>query len=92
MLKCNSLAMAETLGVHGLRKTAFFLLPNELPEMEAKDDSLFEEKASFLSITQPLAAAKDPTEDIAVKVDAIYYLMAWRQPFKNSAIRRGYQL
>jgi hypothetical protein len=42
--------------------------------MEAKDDNLFEENTNFLSITRPLGAAKVPTEDMAVKVDAIFIL------------------
>ena len=43
--------------------------------MEAKDDKLFEEEASFLSMTRPLEDTHEPTEDMAVKVDAIYSFM-----------------
>lgn len=42
--------------------------------MEAKDDNLSDEVASFLSIPRPPGAAKEPTEDMVVKADAIYSL------------------
>lgn len=54
--------------------------------MEAKDDNLFEEDASFLSITQPLAAAKDPTDDMAAKVKAIYCLISENNQLKASTL------
>lgn len=40
--------------------------------MEASDDNLFEEDASFLSVIRPLGAIMELMEDMAVKVDAIY--------------------
>jgi len=40
--------------------------------MEAEDDNL-SEGANFISITRQLGVAKEPTEDMAVKVDAIDY-------------------
>ena len=43
--------------------------------MEAKDDNLFEEDASLLSMTRRLGATNEATEDMAVKVDAIYSFM-----------------
>lgn len=39
--------------------------------MEANDDSLLEENASFLSVMRPLGATIEPIGDMAVKVDAI---------------------
>ncbi len=72
MLKCNSFAMAQILGERFLRIT-FCLVANENEEMEAEDDNLSEEEANFLSITRQLGAANEPSEDMAVKLDAIYF-------------------
>jgi hypothetical protein len=65
--------MAQILGERFLRDITLCLLTNEHEEMEAEDDNLSKGGASFLSITQQLGAAKEPTEDMAVKVDAIDY-------------------
>ena len=56
--------MAQILGEWFLCEITFCLLTNEHEEMEAEDES-------FLSITRQLGAAKEPTEDMAVKVEAI---------------------
>lgn len=58
--------------MRALRRATLCLLPNELEEMEASDDNLFEEDASFLSVIRPLGAIMELMEDMAVKVDAIY--------------------
>ena len=63
--------MAQILGERFLCDITFCLLANEKEEMEAEDDNLSEEEANFLSITRQPGAAKEPTEDMAVKVDAI---------------------
>lgn len=63
--------MAQILGERFLHDITFCLLTNEHEEMEAEDDNLSEEGANFLSMTRQLGAAKEPTEDMAVKVDAI---------------------
>jgi hypothetical protein len=63
--------MAQILGEQFLRDITFCLLTNEHEEMEAEDDNLSEGRANFLSITWHLGAAKEPIEDMAVKVDAI---------------------
>lgn len=72
LLKYKSFAIALIFGDCVLRRTTFCLLPNELDDMEAKDDNLSEEAACFLSFTRPPGAAKEPTEDMVVKADAIY--------------------
>ena len=64
--------MAQIFGERFLRDITFCLLANENEEMAAEDDNLSEEEANFLSITWQLGAAKEPSEDMAVKVDAIY--------------------
>jgi hypothetical protein len=64
--------MAQILGERFLRIT-FCLVANENEEMEAEDDNLSEEEANFLSITRQLGAANEPSEDMAVKLDAIYF-------------------
>ena len=70
LLKWSSLA-ALTLRERDPGRTTLCGLPNRLPEMEAKDDNLFEENASFLSMARPLGAANVPAEDMAANVDAI---------------------
>lgn len=40
--------------------------------MEANEDKVPEELMNFLSIVQLLGVAKEPTEDMAKKVDAIF--------------------
>lgn len=70
-MKCNSFAIAQILGERYLRDITFCLLANEQEETEAEDDNSVE-GAHFLSIARQLEAAKEPTEDMAVKVDAIY--------------------
>ena len=67
--------MAQILGERFLCDITFCLLANENEEMEAEDDNLSEE-ANFLSITRQPGVAKEPTEDMAVKVDAIYFSKA----------------
>ncbi|KAK5785764.1 hypothetical protein PVK06_040381 [Gossypium arboreum] len=67
----NSFA-AEILGIRDLLRTTFHLLRNEDEEMDAKDDNLLKEVESFLSITKPLGATNEPTDDMAVKMDAIF--------------------
>jgi hypothetical protein len=62
--------MAQILGERFLRDITLCLLTNEHEEMEAEDDNL-SEGANFISITRQLGVAKEPTEDMAVKVDAI---------------------
>jgi hypothetical protein len=74
LLKYNSLAAALICKERVFRKAIFLLPVNELEEIEAKDDSLFAEVASLLSVTRPPEAAKDPTENMPAKVDAIYSL------------------
>ena len=63
--------MAEIFGIRFLPRTVFCLLTKEHEEIEADDDNLSDEDASFLSITRDPCATKEPAEDIAVKVDAI---------------------
>jgi hypothetical protein len=72
-LKYKSFA-AYILGERVLRRTTFWLLPNELEDVEPTDDNLFKEDTSLLSVTPMLGAAKEPTEDMVMKVDAIYSL------------------
>ncbi|KAK5771003.1 hypothetical protein PVK06_047172 [Gossypium arboreum] len=62
---------AEILGRRDLLITTFHLLRNEDDEMDAKDDNVLEEDESFLSMTKLLDATNEPTDDMAVKVDAI---------------------
>ena len=71
LLKYKSFAIAVILGERVLRRTTFCLLPNDLEDMEPKEDDLFKEDPSFLSVTQVPGAAKEPTEDEAMNVDAI---------------------
>ena len=68
LLKCNSLAMAETRGERVLlRATLGLLFENENEEeIEARDDKL-----SNWAVLEG-AAANEPTDVIAAKVDAIY--------------------
>ena len=48
--------------------------------MQAKDDNLLEEAASLLlSMTQVEGAAKEPTEDMPAKVDAIPWPGTWQE-------------
>lgn len=54
--------------MRALRRAIPCLLPNELVEIDANDDNLLEEDASFLSLK---GATIEPIEDMAVKVDAI---------------------
>lgn len=63
-MKCNSFAIAEIMGDRFLLISKLCLLPKENEEIEAEDES-------FLSFTRHPGAAKEPTEDIAVNVDAI---------------------
>lgn len=73
LLKYSSLAAAVIWEERAFRRTTFLLLANGQDDMEAKDDNLFEEAESLiLSMLQVLGAAKDPTEDMPAKVDAIY--------------------
>lgn len=63
MLKCNSLA-AQTIAGRGLLGHTFCLLPNELEEIEVAEESLGE-----------MGATKEPSEDVAVNIDAIVHLL-----------------
>lgn len=74
LLKYKSFAMALILGERVFRRVTLCFLPNELEDIEANDVNLSEELATFLSITRLLGATNVPTEDIAVKVDAIFFL------------------
>ena len=72
LLKYSSLAEAVIWEERALRSTTFLFLPNEDNDMQAKDDNLLEEAASLLlSMMQVEGAAKEPTEDMPAKVDAI---------------------
>lgn len=73
-MKYNSLAAALICNDRGLRAAIFRLPMKELGDIEAKDDNLFVEAENLLSVTRMLVAAKEPTEDMPVKVDAIYFL------------------
>lgn len=63
MLKCNSLAAAKIVGLRDFFSATFLLLPKEVEDILATEESLFEEV---------LGAAKGPAEDIPAKVDAIF--------------------
>ena len=63
--------MAEIFGICLLPRPVFCLLTKEHEEIEADDDNLSDEDASFLSIAREPCATKEPAEDIAVKVEAI---------------------
>lgn len=72
LLKYNSFAAALIWGVRGaFRSERFCLLTNEVEDIEAKDDSLFDGIDRFLSITLLLEHAKDPTDETPAKVEAI---------------------
>ena len=81
LLKCNSLAIAEILG-EGVLLAALCLLAKENEEIEEDDDSLW----NLLSATRPLGAAKEPADDIAANVDAIYSLQQLQQIPKEKQI------
>lgn len=74
LLKYNSLAAALICKGRVLHRAMFLLPVSELGDMEARDDNLFVEVANLLSATRLLGAAKDPTEDMPAKVDAIHSL------------------
>lgn len=73
LLKYNSFAAAVTRG-RVFRTTTLFLLPKGHEEIEAKDDNFVDEFTCFLSNTEPLGVTKEPTDDMAANVDAIYFL------------------
>lgn len=73
-LKYNSFAMAQILGERFLLTTTLCLFGSANEEMDMREVNLSEDDRSFLSITRLPGAARVPTEDMAVKVEAIYPL------------------
>lgn len=71
-MKYNSFAAAVTRG-RDFRTTTLCLLPNGHEDIEANDDNFVEELTIFLSITEPLGVIKEPTDDMAANVEAIYF-------------------
>lgn len=83
-MKYNSLAAAVIGEKRVLRSRRFLVLPNEaLEEIDAKDDNLFEEVTSLLSRKNMAGAAKEPTEDMPAKVDAIFSVPSWLNNCNN---------
>lgn len=70
LLKYKSFAAAVIWEERVLRTATLCVLPKELDDMEAKDDNLLE-AASFLPLTVLPGAAKEPTDGMAAKADAI---------------------
>lgn len=88
LLKYNSFAAAVTRG-RVFRTTTLCLLPNGDEDIEAKDDNFVDELPSFLSITEPLGVIKEPTDDMAENVEAIYFLKGKRNNYINLKLYNG---